>query len=340
MTFSQTTDAGRWPVAQAQAWAETLPWLVGCNYVSSTAVNDVEMWQVDTFDPETIKRELSWARSLGMNSVRVFLNYVVWQADPAGLKKRFEDFLQIAHEQGLGVMPIMFDDCAFAGKEPVTGPQDAPVPGVHNSGWVPSPGLLRVQDRDAWPMLEAYIKDMVGAFGQDARVIVWDLYNEPGNSGMGETSLPLVEATFAWARVMEPLQPLTTGIWEDFTSPMSQRLMALSDVVSFHGYDTPEGVAAKLQLCGESGRPLLCTEWLLRQGGNTVAAVLPLFRSKRVGCYNWGLVAGRTQTYMPWGSQPGDPMAKIWQHDLFHADGTAYSDEEREIFQIQTGVTS
>ena len=323
---------GRWSTAKALAWQQTQPWIVGCNYVPSSAVNDVEMWQADGFRPDTIEREMGWARGLGLNSVRVFLNYVVWQADRDGSLGRFERFLAIAARHGISVMPVLLDDCAFAGKEPRPGRQDDPIPGVHNSGWVPSPGHRLANDRAAWPSLERYVKDVIGRFAGDRRVVVWDLYNEPGNSGMGDRSLPLVQATFSWAREARPSQPLTVGAWADFTSPPSRRMMELSDVISFHGYDAPEGVRAKVALCQEHGRPVLCTEWLNRGAGNTVAAVLPLFREAHVHCYNWGLVAGRTQTYMLWGSKPGDPMPALWQHDLFHPDGTPYSAGEVGVF--------
>jgi len=249
-----------WPVERARDWQASRPWVVGCNFLPSTAVNDVELWQRETSDPEAIDRELGWAQGLGLNSVRVFVNYVVWQDDAAGLKQRFGQFLTIADRHGLSVMPVLFDDCAFAGKEPHLGTQDAPVPGVHNSGWVPSPGLKRVTDRATWPSLERYLKDLVGTFGSDRRVVVWDLYNE-------------------------------------------------------------------------LGRPVLCTEWLHRQSSNTVAAILPLLAREHVGCYNWGLVAGRTQTFMPWGSNPGDPVPALWQHDLFYADGTPFDPAECDVFR-------
>jgi len=220
-----------------------------------------------------------------------------------------------------------------AGKEPYLGPQDDPVPGVHNSGWVPSPGLKRVTDRSVWPDLERYVKDIVGAFGQDPRILIWDLYNEPGNSGMGPKSLPLAEAAFAWAREVHPIQPLTTGAWTNFDSPMSKRIMALSDIISFHGYDQPDGMVRKIKTCRNYGRPVICTEWLRRQVGNTVASILPLFAKHQVGWYHWGLVAGRTQTYMHWGSKRGDPTPEVWQHDTFHQNGTPYNLRELELIQ-------
>ena len=180
------------------------------------------MWQKETFDAKTIDRELGWAQELGFNTVRVFLNFVVWREDAAGLKKRFADFLKIAERHGISVMPILFDDCNFAGRVAARGKQPDPVPGVHNSQWVSSPPLAMVTDRSAWPALEQYVKDLVGTFAQERRIVVWDLYNEPGNSGMGDKSLPLMEAAFAWARETKPNQPLTSGAWTDFNSPFSQ----------------------------------------------------------------------------------------------------------------------
>lgn len=302
-------------------------------------MNDTEMWQAASFDPDTMEEEMGWAERFGYNGARVFLQYLVWADDPAGFEERLDRFLDMADRHGIGVMPILFDDCAFACREPCLGEQDDPVPGVHNSGWVPSPGMGRVTDRSAWPDLERYVKGVVGAFADDARIPAWDLYNEPGNSGMGERSLPLVEAAFGWAREVNPSQPLTAGAWSgvgDFRDRFNARLMALSDVVSFHAYEDPVGVKGRIEACAEHGRPVLCTEWLKRQDSNTFGEILPLFDEHGVGWYHWGLVAGRTQTYMPWGSKPGDSEPDVWQHDVLHPDGRPY--DEAELRLVLDGV--
>jgi len=322
---------GIWTRERANDWSVEAGVIRGCNYLPSTAVNMTEMWQAETFDPVVIDRELGWASAAGYNAVRVFVQYLVWDDDPAGLKQRLDQFLTIATSHGIRTMPILFCDCSFSGREPYLGKQDEPVPGVHNSGWVPSPGLARVVDPGVWPSLERYVKDLVSTFARDPRILIWDLYNEPGNSGMGEKSLPLAEAAFAWAREIGPDQPLTIGPWCDMTGPMSHRLMELSDIVTFHGYDSPETMDAKIVLCQAFGRPILCTEWLLRQGGNTFASILPLFARHRVGWFHWGLVAGRTQTYRHWGSTPGTPVPAVWQHDVLHVDGTPYDPAELEL---------
>ena len=319
----------RWPETRAWRWYEQVGPVRGCNYLPRTAVNTTEMWQAGTFDPNTIDQELGWAHDAGYNSIRVFIQYLVWKDDPNGLKDRIDRFLAIADRHKISTMPVLFCDCSFAGKEPYLGRQDDPVPGVHNSGWTPSPGLKRVTDETARPDLERYVKDIVATFARDRRILVWDLYNEPGNSGMGKKSLPLVEAAFGWARQVHPKQPLTVAAWSDFRGPMSKRLFELSDVVSIHAYDGLAGVIGKINICKDYGRPILCTECLRRQiPDNNFAVLLPLFARNRIGWYNWGLVAGRTQTYMHWGSAKGSPVPKIWQHDIFHADGRPYDPNE------------
>ncbi len=196
-----------------------------------------------------------------------------------------------------------------------------------------------ITDKAAWPRLQNYVTDMVGAFADDKRVVVWDVYNEPGNSGMGDKSQPLMEAAFEWARAAKPTQPLTVGPWTDFNSPFSRRMMELSDVISFHGYDDRAGMEAKLKICAAPGRPVFCTEWLLRQGGNTFEAILPLFKERKIGCWHWGLVAGRTQTYFPWGSPRNAPEPALWQHDVLHRDGTPYKSREAALIRFVTGVS-
>jgi hypothetical protein len=324
----------RWPAEKAWKWYAGAGVIAGCNYLPRSAVNSTEMWQKESFDPKTIDEELGWAEKAGYNGIRVFLQYIVWKNDPEGILRRIDEFLAIADKHHIRVMLVPFCDCAFdAGRDPYPGKQDDPVPGVSNSRWVPSPGLKLVTDRSAWGDLEKYVKSIVGRFGNDRRVLIWDLYNEPGNSNLGDKSLPLVEAAFAWARAMKPAQPLTVGAWADFGSTMSRRLMELSDVVSFHAYDAPEGVRTKIETCRAFGRPVLCTEWLNRPGGNTFASILPLFAEHGIGGYHWGLVAGRTQTYMHWGSKKGDPMPAVWQHDVFLPDGKPYKAEEFELLR-------
>lgn len=323
-----------WTPEQAASWHACQPWRCGFNYVPSTAVNSTEMWQAETFDAQTIARELGWAQDIGLNSCRVFLPFLVWEHDPDGFVRRFEELLTIADKCGLVTLPILFDDCAFAGKQPYLGPQGDPIPGVHNSGWTPSPGSVRVADKAAWPALEKYVMEMVTRFAEDTRVLAWDLYNEPGNDGMGNQSLPLMTETFAWARAARPSQPLTVGVWNPQLAELNAAQTALSDIISFHSYEPRGAVAAQIAELQKTGRPVFCTEWMRRtENLSRFETHLDVFQQTGVGCFFWGLVNGRTQTHFPWGSPVGASAPAVWFHDLLHSDGTPHSPGEVAVLR-------
>lgn len=330
-------EVSSWPVAKARAWQERQSWLCGFNYVPSTAVNSTDMWQRETFDLPAIERELAWAKAIGLNACRVFLQFLVWQSDRADVIERIHQFLDVAHGNGISTMFILFDDCAFAGKEPYLGPQDEPSLGVHNSGWTASPGHSRVVNREYWPCLRDYVRDILGYFAEDERVLCWDLYNEPGNNTK-EESLPLLCAAFEWAREVNPSQPLTSGVWSPDLLQHNEFVCAASDVISFHQYSTHQNLTAMIEQLRRFERPILCTEWMARQFESTFETHLPLFKEANVGCYCWGLVQGRTQTHFPWGSEPGAAEPQLWFHDILHPDGRPYRQGDIEAIRRHTGA--
>lgn len=333
--YADEVGGQRWTRQQAHDWYAQQGWLVGCNFTPSTAVNQLEFWQADTFDQETIEREVKWAAGLGMNTLRVYLHDLAWEADADGFKKRLGTFLGITSKHGIRPMLVLFDDCW--NDDPKIGKQPEPVAGVHNSGWVQSPGKAVVNDSSQWSRLERYVKDVVGSFGQDERVLIWDLYNEPGNSEQDEKSLPLLKKTFEWARAVKPSQPLTVGVWgllED-RPVLHAYLLAESDIISFHHYQNVESLMKKVKVLEQYGRPLMCTEWLAR-GKCEVAEFLPIFNEQRIASYNWGLVAGKTQTNFRWGSKPGAPEPARWHHDLLRQDGSPFDASELELFRKLT----
>jgi hypothetical protein len=330
-------DTNRWPADKAWNWVRNTAWLCGFNYIPSTAVNTTEMWQADTFDPATIERELGWAAQTGFNTCRVFVQYLVWEHDPRAMLDRMEHFLAIASRHGISTIYTLFDDCAFAGKQPYLGKQDDPVPSVHNSGWTPSPGFERAVDLACWPRLEEYVRSVVSRFAHDPRVVAWDLFNEPGNSGMGNQSLPLLLDSFTWARAAQPDQPLTAGIWRQDAPELNAVMLENSDVISFHCYSSLETLQNMVEVLKRWGYPLICTEWMARTLGSRWDTDLPYLRQEQIGCYSWGLVSGRTQTCFPWGAPINAPEPAVWFHDLFCPDGRAYRAEEIEVIKRVTG---
>jgi hypothetical protein len=353
--FAQRTPAAdapaRWTPAQAHAWYAHQPWPLGSNYVPADAINELEMWQAATFDPARIDKELGWAQQLGMNTMRVFLHDLLWKQDPEGFKRRIDQFLAIASKHGIKPIFVLFDSCWDP--EPKLGPQHPPIPGVHNSGWVQSPGVA-MADPSQYPRLEQYVKDIVGHFAKDPRVLAWDVWNEPDNPGGGDYDARepkdkialvarLLPQVFAWARSAAPTQPLTSGLWhdEDWSDP--SRLNAVertqleeSDVISFHNYGWPEEFAGRVRQLARYGRPLICTEYMARGAGSTIDGVLPLAKKLDVGMVNWGFVEGRTQTTMPWDSWQRPYTLRpptLWFHDLLHGDGTPYRQREADILR-------
>jgi len=333
LAHAHEAPGARWSAEQANAWYAAQPWIVGCNFIPSTAINQLEMWQADTFDAAAIDRELGWAAGLGMNAVRVYLHDLAWETDADGFTKRMDQYLAIADKHGIRTLFVIFDDCWNA--DPKAGPQPAPKPGVHNSGWLQSPGQRVVNAPDEWGRLERYLKDILSTFAKDRRVLLWDLYNEPGNEGQGEKSLPLLKQAFEWAQAVRPDQPLSVGIWNK-NALYGDFLLDAVDVITFHNYGPLDDIEGQVRDLKTHERPVICTEWLRRTGGSDVASHLPFFKRERVGCFNWGLVSGKTQTIYPWGSKEGGPEPPVWFHDLLRPDGTPFSADEAELFRSLT----
>ena len=350
-----TKAQSRWTEEAAADWYAKQGWLVGSNYIPADAINELEMWQGDTFDAKRIDLELGWAEAIGLNTMRVFLHDLPWQQDAAGFTKRIDIFLQIAAKHHIKPLFVLFDSCWDP--EPRLGKQHAPRPGVHNSGWVQSPGAMALQDPTQYPRLEAYVKGVVGAFAKDERVLGWDIWNEPVNGNGGsyterepknkhELVIALLPRAFAWARAAHPTQPLTSGVWKGDWSiaeklgPAEKIQMEMSDVISFHSYDKPEVFEKKVLSLQHYHRPILCTEYMARGNGSTFQGTLPIAKKYDVAAINWGLVAGKTQTYLPWDSWQHpytDREPAVWFHEIFRTDGTPYSAEETAFIKEMTG---
>ncbi|HEY0411660.1 MAG TPA: 1,4-beta-xylanase [Allosphingosinicella sp.] len=349
----------RWTPAEARAWHARQPWLTGANYIPASAINELEMWQAATFDPDRIDRELGWAqRKFAMNTMRVFLHDLAWQEDPEGLKRRMDRFLAIAARHGIRPVFVLFDSCWDP--DPKIGPQHPPIAGVHNSGWLQSPGRADLLDPRNDARFRAYVEDVVGTFAKDPRVLAWDVWNEPDNEGGGTGEDRTVQArelarieqllpqVFAWARGRHPIQPLTSGVWKEKDwspgAPLSRIArvqLGESDVISFHDYGWPEEFAARVAQLKPYGRPILCTEWMARGAGSTVDTVLPIGRREDVGMINWGFVQGKIQTWLPWESWDHPYVQRpptIWFHDLVKPDGTPYREREAELFRSLRGA--
>jgi hypothetical protein len=330
-------ESGQWSTEQATAWFETHGWLRGCNFNPSTAINQLETWQAETFDPGTIDRELGWAAGIGMNCMRVYLHHVAWQVDQEGFKSRMNEYLQIAEIHGIKTIFVFFDDCWNATYQ--AGPQPEPKTGVHNSGWIRDPGDLLYQQPELINTLEDYVKDVMGAFRNDQRIVMWDLYNEPGNSDYGNRSMPLLEKVFSWAREVNPDQPLSVGVFNPQLTDMNVFILNNSDIITYHNYSGPEEHQMAIDTLKKYNRPLVCTEYMARRENSLFQNIMPILKKENVGAINWGLVAGKSNTKYAWGEPvPDGSEPEPWFHEIFHPDGTPYRQDEVDLIMQLTGV--
>lgn len=343
-----STESIRWSSDRANRWYQAQGWPVGANYITSNAINQLEMFQPGTYDPQRINTELGWARLQGVNTVRVFLHDQLWAQDSRGFQLRLSQFVSIAARHGIKPMFVLFDSCwdPF----PKLGKQHAPRPGVHNSGWVQSPGAERIDDPSYTRTLRDYVMAVLTQFRTDDRVLAWDLWNEPDNpsrqyrnverSDKQQRVANLLPQVFSWARAVDPQQPLTSGVWDGewdtaHRNAISGIQLDNSDVITFHSYGDPATFENKIGELSPPGRPMICTEYMARTLGSTVEGILPVAKRHNVGAVNWGLVAGKTQTYFPWDSwdHPYTAIPEVWFHDLLRPDGRPFRDTEIQTIQ-------
>lgn len=329
--------SARWTVEEAQEWEKQHGYLAGMNFIPSTAVNELEMFQEKTFDIETIDRELGFAQKIGFNSARVFLHNLLWDnQDVSALFSRLDKFLDTASSRNTSIVFVLFDSCwnAF----PKIGAQPAPITGVHNSQWLQCPGADIINDIDSFQQLQGYVKGIVERYKNDNRISAWDVWNEPNNSGYSDNLIsPLLNMAFQWVREVGPIHPLTTPIW---TSPerlpyssFMQLQMKLSDVISFHHYGNADGLVNAIDNIRtyEPSRPIICTEYMARTAGSTFEPHLRIMRNANIFAYNWGLVSGKSQTIYPWANDINNPATvqpTVWFHDVFRDDGSAFNTSE------------
>lgn len=350
---TNTTISRQWTIEKANDWYARQGWIIGCNYIPASAINQLEMWQADTFDPAGIDRELSWAASIGFNSIRVFLHHSLWEQDAKGLLSRMDLFLTIAGSHNIRTMFVLFD--AVWNPFFNTGKQPEPKKHVHNSGWLQSPGAEILKDVTKYDSLKDYVQGVIRHFREDERVQIWDLFNEPDNMNnasyfdqyhvhKAELSLQLLQKAFEWAREIDPIQPLTAAPWQyDWSdiaglTAIDNYMFTHSDIITYHCYENREGMANRIEMLQRYHRPLLCTEFMSRHSGSTFQEILPLMKDTQVGGYCWGLVAGKTQTHFPWDSWQNEyhQEPEVWFHDIFRENGSPFDPSEIDYIKSMT----
>ncbi len=332
LSIGSINAQNRWSKEKVKDWYEKHDWLTGANFIPSSAINQLEMWQESTFDPQTIDKELGYAESVGFNTMRVYLHSLVYKADKNGFKNRVNKYLEIADSHKIQTIFVIFDDVWDS--SPNIGKQPDPKPGTHNSGWVQDPGFPQSVEMASSEDLKSYVKDLLTTFGKDERILLWDLYNEPGNNDKGNKSFALLENVFKWAREANPSQPLSAGLWKWSLKDLNTFQALNSDILTYHCYDEPQAHTRIIELLKTHGRPMICTEYMARTRNNTFANTLTLLKDNNIGAINWGLVNGKSNTIYAWNTpiESGEEPVE-WFHDIFRKNGSPYRQDEADLIK-------
>ncbi len=345
-----------WSKERANAWYQSKPWLRGCNYMSADCANRIDQWQAYGFNErlETTDRELALAAETGFNTIRIIPEFIVWYKEHDSFMERFERYIETAHKHGISCMVVFGNDCMPPKEEALKrlnlGEQKFDI-GYHGGRKVSQHGTFEgagyhLLDEPEYALLHyEWVKEIVTKYKDDERIIMWDVFNEPGNSKRQNKSLPHMLKFIEIIRKIDPIQPITMGIWSsrDISNLTEIERIALenSDVISFHCYASYADTVGLIHQLKKLGRPLVCTEWLARCYDNNVEEIFPLFFLEKVAAYNWGFVAGKYQTFEPWNctwtEYENNPDMKFdftkWLHDLYRPSHFPYNPKEIELMK-------
>ena len=350
----------RWSKEKAWEWYRSYPWIRGCNYMGSDCANRIDQWQEYGFEEKlaTAEKEFALMESIGYNSIRVILEYEVWAEQHDGFMERFDRYIAAAARHGIYTMVVLSNECAVRTPTyvpPVFGEQRWEL-GFHGGKefktWYQHEKDDRysiLDDPTIAPKYYEMVRELITKYKDDPRILVWNLMNEPGN-GRGSKSLVHLKKFFEIGREIDPIQPLCADVWRGMkdgkaTSEIEQFALEESDVISYHSYTSYLKNVLIIKQLKRYDRPIFNTEWLSRPSGNTVQLMMPLFFLEQIGCYQWGFVAGKYQTYEPsqgvWKNYEENGYEAVkhldftkWQHDLYRPGGRfPYDPEEIEIIR-------
>lgn len=342
---------GQWSKEQAWRWYNDQPWIRGFNGYPSNCVNRIAMWQEfehkEVF--EQIEYEFNLAKETGFNAVRAIIQFECWYYQHDSFMKNLEEYFSLADKYGLKVMLTLGNDCTVSkvnfkpvvfGKQHIDWGYHSGIKTGPHSGGTTVPGYALLDDPEIEPKYYEMVDEIAAKYCKDDRLQIWDVWNEPGNGNRGNISLKAMTKFFEIIRSHNPIQPLTADCWrysEDLVPDreIEKAAIELSDVITFHYYGSFENMVIIIENLKKYGRPIINNEWLNRISGNNVCEIFPLFYLEKIGSYHWGLIAGFSQTYEPWGNYYAEYLKEgsnldltKWQHDIYRFNGLPYDVKE------------
>lgn len=352
----------KWSKEKAWEWYNQFPWIRGFCYYPSCCVNRIEMWQEYGWDKvkPVIDSELKLAKEWGFNAIRIGGALELYIDQKESYLKHIDEVIEMADKYGIYVMWTFGGDCVVQKQNyswPKYGPQDFDF-GYHsgraNSPHVVmhQPGYNLIDEPEYEEEFYEMIRTIVSKYKDDKRIIVWDIFNEAGNSLRGMMSYRVIKNAFDIARSYNPIQPCASCCWsyDKDRHPFKEielKMLDMSDIILYHCYENYESSVEVIRFLKEKyDRPMMNTEWLHRIWHNNVEDLFPLFRKEKIGCFSWGWVTGKSQTREPWewlfneydNGKGRDWDFTKWQHDLVRPNLRPYDYKEYEIIKRETAL--
>ncbi len=347
----------KWTTERVWEWYRQIPWIRGYSGLPSNCVNGIALWQEYGHEAvfKRLEQEFRIARETGLNAVSVCVEFAVWDAQHDSFFRNLEDYLALAHRHGLWVMLTLGNDRTAIRSEAVSFGKQTPDSGYYSgmqsrqSAWdLAEKETLLFDDPDLLARYVQMVTELAARYGQDPRLLLWNVWDGIWNFRSVGQILPVVEQSFAILRKQGVCQPLTASVrfpQTEADDTAQNRVLALSDVIAFHCYDSYLRAVPLFARLKQYHRPLFCTEWLNRCAGNDVEHLLPLFWLEKIGSFHEGLMQGFLQTYQPIAdsyvrafTETDFPFTR-WQHPLYRFNGLPYEPKEIEVFRRFAGLS-
>lgn len=355
--YNDKQISGKWSRDKAWEWYNSRPWIRGFNGYPSNCANKVAIWQEYNHDEveRQIEYEFDLAKKTGFNAVRAILSFEVWLYQHDSFMNNLERYLALASKYGIGVMIVLGNDClvpkelyAFKlGEQKVDWGYHSGLKRGQHAGCHTTHGYALHDEPEYAEKFIQMVNEISAKYAKDERILIWDVWNEPGNSMRGDLSLEIMEKSFAAIRSHGNIQPATAGAYRYAShgqfrvdAKIELRALELSDIVSFHCYQPVDDLVGIIEALREDyGRPIINSEWLNRIFENSIHRIMPIFYLENIGSFHWGLIQGYSQTYEPvlpiYDMADADPKydTRLWMHDLYHFNGRPYDKSEIELIQ-------
>ncbi len=300
---------------------------VGANYTPAYAVNQIQFWH--DFRAQVVERELAAARRyFGISTLRVYLHNINFDEEAEVFLANIERFLTICDRHGIKPGFVFFDDCHRDNGIFLDGPTTA-VKGYHNGRWAWCP-QKRQRDPEDLEKFKPYVQEVIRRHKTDARILWWEIFNEPN---MRNTySVRLRRAAYAWAKALGPVQPVL-NCWND---------SEVTDIVDAHNYRwNPSSWEAQANMNPQKGT--VFTEagarWYAPRVSNgepcEIMDWLEKRRSRGEACPGvylcWELMVGNSNCRWYWGTPQGAAEPTVPWCGLLWPDATPVSLAEAEV---------